>query len=280
MTSASTSAAPNGNGHANGNGSSSNGHSTNRKRVCLVTGGTGLVGSALRYVVENEPVASRFGKQAEDEEWVFLSSKDGDLRDMAQTKRIFEKYQPTHVIHLAAYVGGLFGNMKYKLTYLRDNLLINDNVLHCAYEAGNGTPFVVSGSGKPLRQFIYSRDLAKLFGMLFNTHRGCTTHISSLIVWMLNEYKEIDPLILSVGEDEEVSIKQVADAIVKAMDFQGQYEMDASKADGQFKKTASNAKLLKYLPDFKFTPFEEALNESVEWFLQNYDTKARIGGRH
>lgn len=42
---------------------------------------------------------------------------------------------------------------------------------------------------------------------------------------MLNEYKEIDPLILSVGEDEEVSIKQVADAIVKAMDFQGQYEV-------------------------------------------------------
>jgi GDP-L-fucose synthase len=25
--------------------------------------------------------------------------------------------------------------MKYKLTFLRDNLLINDNVLHCAYEA-------------------------------------------------------------------------------------------------------------------------------------------------
>ena len=55
---------------------------------------------------------------------------------MAQTKAIFNKYKPTHVIHLAAFVGGLFGNMKCKLTYLRDNLLINDNVLHCAYEAG------------------------------------------------------------------------------------------------------------------------------------------------
>lgn len=33
-------------------------------------------------------------------------------------------------------------------------------------------------------------------------------------------------------------------------------QFDSSKADGQFKKTASNAKLLKYLPDFKFTPFE------------------------
>ena len=55
--------------------------------------------------------------------------------------------------------------------------------------------------------------------------------------------------------------------------------MDASKADGQFKKTASNAKLLKHLPDFQFTPFEEALQESMKWFLENYE-KARTGGRH
>ena len=52
---------------------------------------------------------------------------------LEQTKAIFEKYRPTHVIHLAALVGGLFKNMKYKLDFLRDNLLINDNVLHCSY---------------------------------------------------------------------------------------------------------------------------------------------------
>lgn len=44
-------------------------------------------------------------------------------------KAIFDKYQPTHVIHLAAMVGGLFKNMKYKLDFLRENMLINDNVL-------------------------------------------------------------------------------------------------------------------------------------------------------
>lgn len=33
-------------------------------------------------------------------------------------------------------------------------------------------------------------------------------------------------------------------------------KFDTSKADGQYKKTASNAKLRKYLPDFKFTPFK------------------------
>ena len=34
-------------------------------------------------------------------------------------------------------------------------------------------------------------------------------------------------------------------------------QFDTTKADGQYKKTASNAKLRKYLPDFQFTPFQE-----------------------
>jgi len=38
----------------------------------LVTGGSGLVGSAIKAIVEKNPV--------EGEEWVFLSSKDGDLK--------------------------------------------------------------------------------------------------------------------------------------------------------------------------------------------------------
>jgi GDP-L-fucose synthase len=52
----------------------------NRPFVCLVTGGTGLVGRALQWVIENETVGSRYGKQRADEEWIFLSSKDGDLK--------------------------------------------------------------------------------------------------------------------------------------------------------------------------------------------------------
>ncbi|KAI8391218.1 uncharacterized protein BYT42DRAFT_186026 [Radiomyces spectabilis] len=315
--------------------------------VILVTGGSGLVGKAISWVIENDK-SEQFGKK-EGEKWIFLTSKDGDLRKLEDTKAIFEKYRPTHVIHLAALVGGLFKNMKYKLDFLRDNMLINDNVLFMAKEFGvkkvvsclstcifpdktsypidetmvhngpphesnfgyahgkrmidvynrayhdqfgcnftsviptnifgphdnynledshvlpglthkcylakkEGKPFVVSGTGKPLRQFIYSRDLAKLF------------------IWTLREYKEIDPIILSVGEEDEVSIKDVADAIVKAIDFKGDYSFDTSRADGQYKKTASNAKLRKYLPDFKFTPFDVAVKESVEWFVENYET--------
>ena len=65
----------------------------------------------------------------EAETYVFLSSKDGDLRDKTQTYAIFEKYRPAMVIHLAALVGGLFRNMKEKVEFYRENVLINDNVM-------------------------------------------------------------------------------------------------------------------------------------------------------
>lgn len=99
-----------------------------------------------------------------------------------------------------------------------------------------------------------------------------------------------------VGEDEEVSIKQVADSIVKAIGFAGEYSFDTSRADGQFRKPASNKKLISAMGGFEFTPFEQgtfidrwkkqdpfliydcsiALDETAQWFLQNYE-KARIG---
>ena len=69
----------------------------------LVTGGTGLVGSAVREVVTADPIAGW--------SFVFASSKDADLTDPAAVAALFERVKPTHVLHLAAYVGGLFANM-------------------------------------------------------------------------------------------------------------------------------------------------------------------------
>ena len=45
---------------------------------------------------------------------------------------------------------------------------------------------------------------------------------------------------------------------------QGEVKFDSTKADGQYKKTASNAKLRSYLSDFKFTPFTQARLASWE----------------
>ncbi|CAH1118700.1 unnamed protein product [Phaedon cochleariae] len=312
-----------------------------KNKVILVTGGTGLVGKAIQHIVELENLP--------DEKWIFLSSKDGDLCDYQATKKIFETHCPTHVIHLAAMVGGLFHNMAHNLDFLRNNLHMNDNILQISYESRvekvvsclstcifpdktqypidetmvhNGPPhpsnfgysyakrmidiqnkayheqhgcmftsvipcnvfgphdnynpesshvipglikklhdiiekggdtFTVMGTGKPLRQFIYSVDLAKLF------------------LWVLRNYQEVEPIILSVDENSEVTIKELAEEIAQAFNFKGTIVFDTTKADGQYKKTASNAKLRKYLPDFQFTPFSLAMKESVNWYRENHE---------
>lgn len=77
---------------------------------------------------------------------------------------------------------------------------------------------------------------------------------------------------LTVDEKDEVSISAVAENIAQAFDFHGEIQYDSTQADGQFKKTASNAKLRSYMPDFQFTPFQQAVNDTVQWFKHNYDT--------
>jgi GDP-L-fucose synthase len=301
----------------------------------LVTGGTGLVGKAIESISKNY-----------NYEFIFLSSKNCDLTDYLQTKQLFQKEKPDYVIHLAAYVGGLFKNMNYMVDMFEKNVLINTNVLKCAHESNvkklisclstcifpdkttypinenmlhlgpphnsnygyayakrmleihsrayreqyndnficviptniygehdnysltdghvipalthqcylakkENRPFTIKGSGKPLRQFIYSKDLAEL------------------IMWTLEEYKENENIILSVGEEDEVSIEQVALSIARSFDYENLI-FDTSYSDGQYKKTADNNKLMKLIGNFKFTPFEEGIKKSTNWFIKNY----------
>lgn len=75
----------------------------------------------------------------------------------------------------------------------------------------------------------------------------------------------------AVDEEDEVSIEYVARAIAKAFNFKGVIEFDTTKADGQFKKTASNKKLRSLYPGYEFTKFDDAITDTVQWFLNNQD---------
>ena len=124
------------------------------------------------------------------------------------------------------------------------------SLIHKCYIANKtDQDFVVLGSGRPLRQFIFSKDLAKL------------------LIWALREYPEPTPIILS--NMEEISIAAVAKAIADAFHFTDKIRFDASQSDGQHQKTVSNQKLLSYLPKFAFTPVCDALQETVQWFVEN-----------
>ncbi len=90
----------------------------------LVTGAGGLLGHAVREVCP---------------EAVFLTSRDGDLRDLRITQNLFEKYRPDYVLHLAAKVGGVKANREQNADFFTDNVQINANVLsaaqHCKVKA-------------------------------------------------------------------------------------------------------------------------------------------------
>jgi len=81
--------------------------------------------------------------------------------------------------------------------------------------------------------------------------------------------------IFVVDEKDEITIRSLAEMIAKSFNFQGILEFDTSAADGQIKKTASNEKLRKLLPNFKFTNLETAIADTVEWFKNN-NKQARL----
>lgn len=93
----------------------------------LVTGGYGLVGRSLQKVVKGSGTNYDF---------VFLSSKDGDLRDIYAVDYLFKEHLPDVVVHLASCVGGVYENMSNNYDYFLDNLRINTNVVDACNRFG------------------------------------------------------------------------------------------------------------------------------------------------
>ena len=303
-------------------------------KTVLVTGASGLVGSALKDIHKKYPPTFKF-----------VSSADCNLCDFKQTVKLFENIKPHYCIHLAADVGGLLKNINNNVSMLENNLLMNFNVVKCCHdfkvEKGvfclstcifpddtqypidetmihngpphtsnegyayskrmleihvrqyanmgdnfvcviptniygphdnfslidghvipslihkcylakkNNTPFVIGGSGRPLRQFIYSRDLAEL------------------IMWTL-ECDISGNIILSCSEQDEISIETLGRIISQEFQYNN-VVYDNTIPDGQYKKTATNTKLLQHHQSYTFTSIDIGIKNTIQWFINNFD---------
>lgn len=293
----------------------------------LVTGGHGLVGSILEADVK--------------------VGREFDLRIPEESNRLIETYKPTHVIHCAAKVGGIGGNISAMGEYFYDNLMINTNIIEscrlnnveklvvflstCIFPADveypltedkihlgpphetnygygyskrmaevqirsynqqygtkyfavipcnmyglndnynlenthvipalihkvylakiNNTNLHVWGSGNPLREFIYAKDVANIIKLL------------------MDKYNRTSPIILSTSN--EVSIREVVEMICDIMDFKNKVIFDTSKPDGQFKKPSDNSYLKSIIGDYEFTTLRVGLEETIKHFIKNYNT--------
>ena len=80
----------------------------------LVTGGTGLIGTYLKQLLPNAK---------------YVSSKDYNLLNINEVKKMFFEVKPKKVIHLAAIVGGVHHNIEEPVKYFEENLLMNTFIL-------------------------------------------------------------------------------------------------------------------------------------------------------
>jgi GDP-L-fucose synthase len=105
--------------------------------IVLVTGAGGVLGRALNRISDRYP----------DYQFVFARSADADLTDASSCAALFDRTKPNYVINLAALSGGVGLTGVHPARVLRDNILMNLNVLESARVSGVEKTVMTLSSG-------------------------------------------------------------------------------------------------------------------------------------
>jgi GDP-L-fucose synthase len=98
----------------------------NKNSRIYVAGHRGLVGSAIVRRLQAEGYSNL----------IVRSHRELDLMRQAEVEAFFRSEKPEYVFLAAAKVGGILANNTYPAEFIYENLLIEANVIHSAFEAG------------------------------------------------------------------------------------------------------------------------------------------------
>lgn len=299
-----------------------------------IAGHRGLVGSAIYRDLVKKGYTNLITR----------TSKELDLRVKDNVDKFFEEEKPEYVFLAAAKVGGIVANNEFPADFIRDNILIQTNVIDASYRNNvekllflgstciypkmapqplkeeylltgeleptneayalakisgikmceyynkqygttyisamptnlygphdnfdlhtshvlpalirkfheakeNNAPLVeIWGTGSPLREFLYSEDLAD----------AC--------VYLMNNYT--DNQFVNIGVGKDISIKELALKIKELIGYQGELTFDSSKPDGTPRKLVDVTKL-NGIGWSARTSLDNGLSKTYEWFLEN-----------
>jgi len=99
----------------------------------------------------------------------------------------------------------------------------------------DGIQVEIWGSGKPMREFLWSEDMADACVFLMENRDFTDTYPEEL--------KEIRNTHINIGTGVDISIAELANTIKASLDFQGELYFNASKPDGTMKKLTDVSKL-------------------------------------
>ena len=107
------------------------------------------------------------------------------------------------------------------------------------------------GTGKPLRQYLFSEDLAEI------------------LLILLEKYDGTGPINIA-PKNENPSITEIAEIALQTTEsLDIDLVFDKSFPDGQYRKDLSNEKLLEAIGDFEFTPLSVGIKKTYEWYLKS-----------
>jgi len=98
----------------------------NSDDIIYVAGHSGMAGSAIVRALKAQGFSNI----------LTASSKELDLRNQQQVQHFFQKHRPDYVFMAAARVGGIHANNTFRADFLYENLIMECNVIHAAYQTG------------------------------------------------------------------------------------------------------------------------------------------------
>lgn len=111
------------------------------------------------------------------------------------------------------------------------------------------TEVTLWGDGSPTREFIYAPDAAEAF------------------VLAAERYDSSDPV--NIGSGNEISIKDLAELIAKAVGFTGKFVWDTTQPNGQPRRRLDVSRAKERFGFAAKTSFADGLAKTVAWYLEN-----------
>ena len=115
------------------------------------------------------------------------------------------------------------------------------------------------GTGKPMREFLWSEEMADATVFVMEKVNFKDTYAAG--------EREVRNCHINIGTGKEISIRQLAEMIVKTVGFKGELRWDASKPDGTMRKL-TDVKKLHDLGWHHTIEIDEGVRLMYEWYVR------------